>query len=41
MGKELKGKELGKGISWESAGLYSAGFVDRFGERKHKRFKKL
>ena len=41
MGKDLKGKELGKGISQESTGLYSARFVDRFGKRKHKRFKKL
>ena len=40
MGKDLKGKELGKGISQESTGLYSARFVDRFGKRKHKRFKK-
>ena len=39
--KILKGKELGKGISQESTGLYSARFVDRFGKRKHKRFKKL
>ena len=36
MGKDLKGKELGKGISQESTGLYSARFVDRFGKRKHK-----
>ena len=41
MGKDLKGKELGKGISQESTGLYSARFVDRFGKRRHKRFKKL
>ena len=41
MGKDLKGKELGKGITQESTGLYSARFVDRFGKRKHKRFKKL
>ena len=34
MGKDLKGKELGKGISQESTGLYSARFVDRFGKRK-------
>ncbi|MFR6169968.1 MAG: hypothetical protein ACLUKE_18100 [Blautia wexlerae] len=39
MGKDLKGKELGKGITQESTGLYSARFVDRFGKRKHKRFK--
>lgn len=41
MGKDLKGKELGVGISQEKSGLYSARFVDRFGKRKHKRFKKL
>lgn len=41
MGKDLKGKELGVDISQESTGLYSARFVDRFGKRKHKRFKKL
>ena len=41
MGKDLKGKELGKGISQESTGLYSARFVDRFGKRKYKCFKKL
>ena len=41
MGKDLKGKELGKGITQESTGLYSVRFVDRFGKRRHKRFKKL
>jgi len=41
MGKDFKGKEPGKEISQESTGLYSARFVDRFGKRKHKRFKKL
>ena len=41
MGKDLKGKELGVGISQEKNGLYSARFVDRFGKRQHKRFKKL
>ena len=30
MGKDLKDKELGKGITRESTGLYSARFVDRF-----------
>ena len=34
MGKDLKGKELGKGITQESTGLYSARFVDWFGKRK-------
>lgn len=41
MGKDLKGKELGVGIIQEKTGLYSARYVDRFGKRKHKRFKKL
>ena len=41
MGKDLKGKELGVGISQEKSGLYSARFVDKFGKRRHKRFKKL
>lgn len=41
MGKDLKGKELGVGITQEKTGLYSARYVDRFGKRKHKRFKKL
>lgn len=41
MGKDLKGRELGKGISQEKNGLYSARYVDKAGRRKHKRFKKL
>lgn len=41
MGKDLKGKELGVGITQEKSGLYSARFVDKFGKRRHKRFKKL
>ena len=41
MGKDLKGKELGVGISQEKNGLYSARFVDRFGKRQHKRLRKL
>ena len=41
MGKDLKGKELGIGISQQSDGLYVARFTDRFGRRKTKRFKKL
>ena len=40
MGKDLKGKELGKGLSQEKSGLYMARFVDRFGKRQSKRFKK-
>ena len=41
MGKDLKGKELGVGVSQQSDGLYVARFTDRFGRRKTKRFKKL
>ena len=29
MGKDLKGRELGKGISQEKNGLYSARYVDK------------
>ena len=41
MGKDLKGKELGIGINQQKNGLYSARFVDKYGNRKQKRFKKL
>lgn len=41
MGKDLKGKELGVGITQQKNGLYSARFVDKFGKRRQKRFKKL
>lgn len=41
MGKDLKGKELGVGINQQQNGLYSARFVDKYGKRKQKRFKKL
>lgn len=41
MGKDLKGKELGVGISQRSDGTYSARFTDRFGKRQQKYFKKL
>ena len=41
MEKDLKGKELCVGVSQEKSGLYSAKFVDKFGKRRHKRFKKL
>lgn len=34
MGKSLKGKELGKGISQRKGGLYQARFINRFGERQ-------
>lgn len=38
MGKNLKGKELGKGISQRKDGSYSARFVDRQGKRHEKYF---
>ena len=41
MGKDLKGKELGRGLAQEKSGLYVARFVDRFGKRQCKRSKKL
>lgn len=41
MGKDLKGKELGLGITQQKNGLYNAGFVDKFGKRRVKRFKKF
>ena len=41
MGKSLKGKELGVGIHQEKSGLYTARYVNRFGKRVTKRFKKL
>ncbi|MCI8635305.1 MAG: tyrosine-type recombinase/integrase [Eubacterium sp.] len=41
MGKDLKGKELGVGLSQQKNGLYCARFVDKFGKRRLKRSKKL
>lgn len=41
MGKNLKGKEIGKGLSQEKNGLYLARYVDKFGKRQTKRFKNL
>ena len=41
MGKDLKGKDLGVGLSQEKSGFYMARFVDKFGKRQVKRFKKL
>lgn len=40
MGKDLKGRLLDKGITQEKSGYYVARFVDRFGKRQSKRFKK-
>ena len=33
MGKDLKGKELGKGLSQRKDGLYTARYTDNFGKR--------
>ncbi len=41
MGKDLRGKELGVGISQRKDGLYTARFTDRNGKRKQQYFKKL
>lgn len=41
MGKDLKGKELGVGISQTKRGDYTARFTDKFGKRQQKYFKKL
>ena len=41
MGKDIKGKELGEGITQQKNGLYRARYVDKLGKRKEKRFKKL
>ena len=34
MGKDLKGKELGKGIAQRKDGTYQGRYVNRFGDRK-------
>lgn len=41
MGKDLKGKELGECIVQRPDGAYQARFVDKFGNRRQKRSKKL
>ena len=41
MGKDLKGKECGKGICQRKDGLYLAQFVDKAGKRLDKCFQKL
>lgn len=41
MGKDLKGRELDKGITQRPDGMYQARFVDRFGKRRQKKSKKL
>ena len=41
MGKNLKGRECGKGISQRQDGWYTARFTDRLGKRREKFFKTL
>ena len=41
MGKNLKGKELGKGICQRKDGYYVARFINREGKREEKYFHKL
>lgn len=41
MGKDLRGKDLGVGIYQQKDGYYCARYVNRFGKRKAKRFKKF
>lgn len=41
MGKDLKGRELGVGISQRKDGLYTGRFTDKSGKRQQKYFHKL
>ena len=41
MGKDLKGKELGVGISQGSDDFYVGRFTTQYGQRKQKLFRKL
>ena len=41
MGKDLRGKELGVGLSQRKDGLYTARFTDKLGKRRQQYFKKL
>lgn len=41
MGKDIKGKELGVGISQRSDGFYVGRFTTKYGQRKQKLFRKL
>ncbi len=41
MGKNLGGKECGRGICQRKDGLYSARFVDTFGKRHNNHFPTL
>lgn len=40
MGKNLKGKEIGRGLCQRKDGLYSARFVGKDGKRQEKYFEK-
>lgn len=41
MGKDLRGKELGVGISQRSDGCYVGRCTTKYGKRKQKLFRKL
>ena len=41
MGKSLKGKELGEGISQRKDGYYVGRYTDRFGKRRQKLFRNV
>ena len=41
MGKDLRGKELGKGLSQRADGFYVGRFTNKYGKRKQKVFRKL
>ena len=41
MGKDLKGKQLGKGICQRTDGLYVGRFTNRYGKREQKVFSRL
>lgn len=41
MGKDIRGKELGVGISQRSDGFYVGRYTDKYGKRKQKLFRKL
>ena len=41
MGKDIKGRELGKGLTQRKDGRYSAKFTNRLGKREEKCFSTL
>ena len=41
MGKNLKGKEIGKGICQRKDGLYTARFIGKSGKKYEKNFKTI